>query len=138
MAYLIFIIVSLVLFGGFFFLASLERARGARVLAAYRDRLDAQIGRIEFIIAHVDFKSFAREEVRRLATQSGHALAHLSLRAVRAVERGLTRVVRYLRARHGVEVHPVGETREFVKTLTDFKDRLKDTMPEVPSVHDQE
>ena len=44
-------------------------------------------------------------------------------------------LVRNLRTRHMVEVKPAGETREFVKTLSDFKDRLKGTMPDVPDIH---
>jgi hypothetical protein len=136
--YLVLVLTSIMLLVGFYALTWYETGRGARLFAPHRERLDKSIGRVEFIIKHVDLKAFAREEARRLVTQAGHAVAHMSLQGVRGVERGLTRVVRHLRARHGVEVKPVGETREFVKTLSDFKDRLKDTMPEVPSVHEGE
>ncbi|MFA7302591.1 MAG: hypothetical protein WC030_02480 [Candidatus Paceibacterota bacterium] len=138
MAYLIFILVTIGLFVGFFMLTWYEAARGVRVFAPQRARLDNHVKRAEFIVEHVDLKAFVREELRRIVTQAGHALSHLTLRAVRAVERLLTRLVRYLRTEHEVEVRAPGETREFVKTLSDFKGRLKDTMPEVPSVHDQD
>jgi len=137
-AYLIFILISIALLIGFFVLTWYENKQGVRYLAPRRERLDKQVGRIEFILAHVDFNAFAREELRRFVTQTGHTIAHLTLQAVRAAERLLTRLVRHLRIHHEVEVKPAGETREFVKTLSDFKDRLKDTMPDVPSVHDGE
>ena len=138
MAYLIFVGISIALGIGFFVLTRYEAAQGARVLGARRERLDASVGRVVFIANHVDFNAFARDEARRFVGQLSHALAHLSLQAVRAAERALTRLVRHLRSRRGVEVKPAGETREFVKTLSDFKDRLKDTMPEVPEVHEGE
>jgi len=137
-AYLIFIFVSIALLVGFFVLTWYENKQGARYLAPRRERLDKSVERVEFIIAHVDFNAFAREEARRFVSQTGHTIAHLSLQVVRVAERLLTRLVRHLRTRHAVEVKPAGETREFVKTLSDFKDRLKDTMPDVPSVHEGE
>lgn len=138
MAYLVFILLSVVLFVGFFVLTWYEGGRGVRVLAARRTRLDERVARAEFILAHVDFRAFAQEELKRFAHYVGHEAAHLSLRIVRAAERLLTRLVRHLRAQRTVEVRPAGETREFIKTMSDFKGRLKDTMPEVPSVHEGE
>lgn len=131
MAYLVFLLITLVLFVGFFVLTLYERGWGTRLLADRRERLDHHVGRVEFVLTHVDFAAFAREETRRFASHVGHRIAHFSLQMVRAVERLLTRLVRFLRSQHAVEVRPAGETREFVKTLSDFKDRLKDTMPEV-------
>jgi hypothetical protein len=136
-AYLVFLLVSLLLLVGFFALTWYEDERGARYLAPHRERLDAHVKRAEFVLTHVDFNAFAREEARRLVTQTGHRLAHFSLQLVRGVERLLTRLVRHLRTEHAVEVRPSGEAREFVKTLSDFKDRLKDTMPEVPPIQEQ-
>lgn len=123
-------VLSVGLFAGFLFLTERERVRGERVLAARRAALDAQVSRLIFIVQHVDFKSFAREEAGRLVTWVSHIAAHLSLRAVRAVERALTRLVRHLRTKQAIEV-PAHETREFVKQLSVFKGGLKETAPEI-------
>jgi len=88
---------------------------------------------MEFILENVDLGAFLRDEVRNAANRIGHAIANLSLQAVRATERLLTRVVRYLRVRHEVSAAPRESTREFVKTLSDFKENLK--APEVPDIH---
>jgi hypothetical protein len=136
-AYLVFILATIALLGGFMALTWYEQKRGVRLLAAKREALDAHVSRAEFIIAHVDLAAFMREESRRALGIAGHAIAHLSLQFVRAIERLLTRLVRRLRTEHAVEVRPAGETREFVKTLTDFKGRLKDTMPEMVPVQEQ-
>jgi hypothetical protein len=137
--YLIFILLSIALLVGFFLLTKSEAQKGVRYLAPRRSALDAQVGRIEFILTHVDFASFAREEGRRLFGLVSHALAHLSLQLVRSVERLLTRTVRHLRTQHQAAPSVSGgETREFVKTLSDFKGRLKDTMPEMAPVEKQD
>ncbi len=131
MAYLIFVGTSLVLLVGFFVLTWYEEKRGVRYQEPQRASIDSKVKRIEFIATHVDFAAFTREESYRILSQVGHVTAHFSLQTVRAVERLLTRLVRHLRTKHPVEVRPAGETREFVKTLSDFKERLKGTMPEV-------
>lgn len=134
MANLIFILSTLVLLVAFFLLTQYEARSGRRLFALRRERLDVQVQRMQFVVTHVDFGSFLREEAFRLAGRIGHDVAHVSLRAVRAVERGLTRFVRYLRAQHNVDVKTGDNTREFVKTLSDFKGRLKETMPEVSEI----
>ena len=124
---------------GFYILTRQEAQKGVRYFAPRRAALDVQVGRIEFILTHVDFNSFAREEGRRLFGLVSHALAHLSLQLVRSVERLLTRAVRHLRTQHKAAPSVSGgETREFVKTLSDFKGRLKDTMPEMAPVEKQD
>jgi len=105
-----------------------------RYLEPQRAIIDQKVQRVEFIAKHVDFVAFIREEAYRLVSQAGHAIAHYSLQMVRVAERLLTRAVRHMRTKHPIEVRPTGETREFVKTLSDFKGRLKDTMPEVKEV----
>ncbi|MDE1919459.1 MAG: hypothetical protein KGH56_02045 [Patescibacteria group bacterium] len=129
MAQLFFILSALILLGGFFALTIYEERRGTRFLAAYRARLDHDVERVEFILAHVDFKAFLIEEVRRVAARVGHDIAHLSLLVVRGAERLLTRTVRYLRTHHAVDATPRETARGYVKTLSDFKDRLKATRP---------
>ena len=138
MGYLFFTVLSIGLLIGFFILTAYERRAGHRYAEAKRAKLDAQVRRAVFIYTHVDLAAFAREESRRLVTRLGHAAVHLSLQLVRTVERLLTRLVRHIRTQHAVEVRPAGETREFVKTLADFKGRLKENMPELPPVEVQD
>ena len=134
MASLIFILVTLGLLVGFFVLSGYEERKGARVLARGRTRLDETAERFTFIVTHVDFSSFLREEIQRASRRFVHTIAHLSLQAVRAVERFLTQIVRYLRTKHAVDVTPRENTREFVRTLSDFKEHLEANRPEVPDV----
>ena len=130
MACLIAVLVLLALLIGFVVLTRYEARRGARFFAPERDALDKNVERVEFIVAHVDLMAFAREEFSRALNQIGHTIAHLSLQAVRAVERLLTRLVRHLRTRNQESVAPRETAREFVKTLSDFKDTLKATHPD--------
>jgi len=105
-----------------------------RVYAAQRERLDKTVERIEFVLQHVDLGAFLRTEVRHLVARLSHDIAHLSLQAVRATERLLTRLVMHLRSKHSVDTAPRGNVREFVKTLSDFKVGLKATHPEVGEI----
>lgn len=134
MAYLVFIGITLALLAGFFALTNYETRRGMRVFEAERAHLDRTVERVEFILQHVDLGAFLRDEIRRLIARLGHDIAHLSLQAVRSTERVLTRLVRHLRSRHTVDTTPRETARPFVKSLSDFKDRLKATRPEVPEL----
>jgi len=134
MVYLLFILATIALLGGFFALTQYEARRGARLFAEKRALLDRNIERVAFIIEHVDLGAYLRDEVRHLVGRISHDIAHLSLLAVRAVERLLTRLVRYLRSRHAVRTLPRENVREFVKTLSDFKGTLKATHPEVSDI----
>lgn len=134
MMYLVFIIITLVLLGSFFALTGYEIRRGARYFGVERDRFDHAVEHIALISQRVDLGAFFRDEVRRLLGRLSHDIAHLSLQTVRAVERLLTRLVRYLRSRHGGDTAPSENVREFVKTLSEFKDGLKATHPEVTDV----
>lgn len=134
MVYLSFILVALALLIGFFILTSREMRRGERVFAPERDRLDKSVARIEFILEQVDLGAFLRNEIRRMAGRFGHMVAHLSLQAIRATERLLTRLVRHLRMRHEIDATPRESARPFVKTLSDFKSRLKATHPEIMDI----
>lgn len=125
MAYLVFTLIACALLVWFLVLTQYENRRGRRFFSERRDRFDASVRRIEFILEHVDFAAFARDEIRRAMNQIGHASAHLSLQSVRAVERLLTRLVRHFRSKHDVAVAPRENAREFVKTLSDFKENLK-------------
>ncbi|MHB1769910.1 MAG: hypothetical protein ACYCPH_02400 [Minisyncoccota bacterium] len=134
MGYLIFILVPLALLAGFFALTQYEARRAARFFAAPRARFDNKVGHIEFILTHVDLSAFLRAETRRIATRIGHDSAHLSLQAVRAAERLLTRAVRRFRTARAVEKAPRESSREFVKVLSDFKGHLDATRPEIPEI----
>ena len=82
----------------------------------------------------VERVALGRDETRRIAAMTSHAIVHFSLQAVRAIERLLTRLVRHLRSRHDVDTAPRENVREFVKTLSEFKGSLKATHPEITDV----
>jgi len=128
---LIFILITFGLFIGFFALTKYETSHGVRFFADERTNLDKRVAHVEFILEHVDLAAFARDEVRRLVARVSHDVAHLSLQAVRAAERLLTRLVMHLRTRRAVDTAPRENVREFVKTLSDFKGTLKAVHPEV-------
>lgn len=134
MVYLLLISFSALLLLGFIALAQYETTHGVRYFAARRSMLDETVERAQFIVEHVDLAAFAREEIRRAGTIVGHAIVNVSLQAVRSVERVLTRLVRYLRTQHESVAVPHESTREFVRTLSDFKDTLKTSYPAMPEV----
>ena len=134
MIHIIFILVALALFVGFFVLTSYETRHGIRFYAPYRARLDSTVERIEFIVANVNIGEFLRDEMRHFASRIGHDTVHFSLVAVRAVERLLTNLVRRMRAQPEIDTAPRETAREFVKTLSDFKDNLKATHPEITDI----
>ena len=138
MAYLIAVLVALALPAGFALLTRYEARRGARFFSGQRAALDAQAARAAFIIEHVDLAAFAREEVRHAVARAGHAIAHVSLRAVRAAERFLTRLVRYMRRKKEEAVVPRENAREFVKALSDFKETIAAAHPDITGMTDSE
>jgi hypothetical protein len=133
-ANLIFVLISIALLSGFFTVIGYERGRGTRYFAVQRARLDAVIGRAEFILQHVSLGVFLRDEIRHLAGRAGHDIAHTSLLVVRAVERVLTRLVRRLRTHPEVDTAPRETAREFVKVLSEFKGNLKATHPDISDI----
>lgn len=130
MVYLVFMLAAIGLLAGFFALTHYETRRGARVFARSRADLDQKVAHAEFILSHIDFAAFARDEMRRAMHRIGHEVAHISLQTVRAAERGLTRLVRHLHAQKEVDATPRETARSFVKTLSDFKGRLKASRPD--------
>lgn len=112
-------------------MVSYEARAGVRFFRPYREQLDTRVDRVAFILTHIDFAAFVREEGKHLMARVGHDTAHLVLQLVRAVERLLTRVVRTLRTRREMREEAPRETsREFVKTLSDFKGDLAANRPE--------
>ncbi len=137
MKYLIANLVSLALVAGFFAFSSYEKKKGTRLFANDRVFVDEWVTRASFILSHVDFIAFVRDLVTSIASRVMHDIVHFSLLGVRAVERFLTRLVRYLRIRHANDAVPSENTREFVKTLSDFKGKLETMHPEVPDILSQ-
>ncbi|HET9641230.1 MAG TPA: hypothetical protein VFP46_00025 [Candidatus Paceibacterota bacterium] len=129
MGHIVFVLVALILLAGFLGLTAFEERRGIRLFAEKRSKFDARIARMEFILENVDLWSFTKEEMLRLGHRLGHDFARLTLDLVRAIERLLTRLVRRLRPHRPLE-ETGGEVRPFVKTLSDFKDRLKQAAEE--------
>lgn len=136
MWYLIFILITLAFLAGFLALANREAHSGVRLYADYRSRFDKDVERIEFILAHIDLGAFLHGEIRHLASRIGHNVVHFSLLAVRAVERLLTRVIRHQHAKKEVDAIPVESAREYVKTLSEFKEQLDATHPEVRDIRE--
>lgn len=134
MFHLALILTLLALLAGFIALVQYETKSGIRFFAARRDALDIIVERMQFIVEHVDLGAFVAEELRHAGTVVSHMLVTLSLRAVRSVERLLTRLVRYLRAKSESTEPPHETAREFVKTLSEFKDTLKTSYPGVPEI----
>lgn len=82
-------------------LTGFETGRGMRVAGAARNRLDAKIARLSFIVAHVDWSAFAKHLVGTAVSKIAHDIAHTVLILVRSLERMLTRAVKSLReSRH--------------------------------------
>lgn len=138
MQYLVFLLITIALLAGFLFLTAYEARRGSRILASYRSRLDAETARIEFIVEHVDLAAYLHEEGKGILERIGHDIAHISLQGVRGAERILTRTVRRLRTQKDENIAPRETTREFVKTLADFKGHLEANRPEIPDINEVE
>ncbi|MHB8710640.1 MAG: hypothetical protein ACYC6X_03775 [Minisyncoccota bacterium] len=134
MVYFISILATLFILTLFLIGTWYETKRTVRFFEPLRTRLDRNVERASFIFTHVDTGAFLREEIRSLARRVGHDGAHLSLQAVRAVERFLTRIVRRFRTRQADDNVPRENARAFVKTLSDFKVRLKTTHSDVPKI----
>ncbi len=134
MALLLLIFATIALLAGFVAITTYETGHGMRFFNAERTWLDRQTERVSFIIAHVDLAAFLREEIQHFVQRIGHDIVHFSLQFVRAIERFLTRLVRTFRSREA-NVAPRESAREFVKTLTDFKEQLRATAPEIPEIH---
>ena len=121
--------LTIALFASFLVLTLYEARGGFRLFAQWRARLDARISRIAFILTNVDFESFLREQVQILALQVAHDVAHYALLFIRAIERLLTRVVKYFRVTHDIPPVRSESTRPFVKAMSDFKQQLQGAHP---------
>jgi hypothetical protein len=131
---LVFLLGTCALLIGFFVMVGYEERVGRRFCTPVRDSLDKRVAQLVFIAAHVDFAAFVREEIRHLARRVGHAIVGSSLQVVRVIERALTRTVRSFRMRYVEHPAPRENAREFVKTLSDFKETLKATPPDISDI----
>lgn len=129
------VLISLALIIAFLAVTNYEMRGRRRFFAQERERLDRDVEQVLSVVTHVDFGALAREEARRLLGRVSHDIAHVSLQLVRATERLLTRLVRSLRSRYASHsTLDEGSAREFIKTLSDFKVKLKETRPDVTEV----
>ena len=134
MPYLISEIVVLALIGGFIALTRYEDKHDMRFFSVWRSRLDHKVERIVYTFTHVDVLAFLREEIRHLAIRIGHDITHLSLLVVRAIERLLTRLMRRFRTSPALDTDSRQNARDYVKTLSEFKDQLNATHPEISDI----
>jgi len=126
MRYLIAILITVLLFAGFMALTSIERRRGTRYFEGERADLDRTVRRAAFVFEHVDFGSFLRHLVVSTLETLAHEIAHLTLLAVRFLERSLTRAVKNLRGRRAVPSEAASvPASAFVTTIATFKHRLR-------------
>lgn len=134
MGYLIFVLATFAFLVGFFVLTNYEKRHGARFCEKQRARLDHSVERIIFVSEHVNFSEFLRDEMRHFVGHIGHSVVHFSLIGTRVVERVLTNLVRRLRTHPEIDTAPRETAREFVKTLSEFKDGLNATHPEISDI----
>lgn len=120
MVALILVLSSIVLFVGFVFLTRFEERRGMRYFPKTREALDGRVSAIGSKARTMDLGESTASFLRRLGHRLLHDVAHISLLAVRWVERTLTRVVRSLRAKRAEQAPSA-----FVATMTDFKRDLR-------------
>ena len=125
MIYLVLFVVALVLFFGFLGLTAYEGKRGSRLFAPARAALDAKAERVEDVLKHVDFSTFTWHLVKDVTSRIVHDVAHISLIVIRSIERFLTRLVRYLRAKAHAPAPVEGKQSAFVETITYFKKTLR-------------
>jgi len=115
MGYLITILIFVLLFLIFLLLTVYEAGRGVRFFASSRYRLDTKVGRAFFVMRHVDWGAWSAHLTKTTLEVIAHDVAHGTLMAVRTLERGLTRTVRWLRMRRDGTLPPLGEGRSRIE-----------------------
>ncbi len=120
MLYLGLVGISCVLCGGFLLFATMETRSDKRMLAGARGRLDEQVGRLFFIVEHVNWSEFLSHSIRGLFARILHDTAHLFLQIIRFIERQLTRTVRYLRDRRPHVLAPKPSRQSFMTTTRNY------------------
>ncbi|MFZ1987903.1 MAG: hypothetical protein WAV21_02630 [Minisyncoccia bacterium] len=129
MTNLIFIAVSITVFASFLLLTWYEQKRGMRFFSEKRALLDTEVSRLVFVYTHVDFGSLVRTTFRSVVERVAHDIAHVSLTAIRALERVLTRAVRALRARRAAgAAKDTPSPSAFASSMSHFKRQLRPHM----------
>lgn len=126
---LIFILVSLVLYAGFLVLTAIEVKNGKRAFVRTRTAFDRGMGRVNFVLEHVDLPGYLRDTSHEVAVRSAHGFVRGVLVAVRFVERLLTRLVRALREHSATSMAAVVSGQEahspFIRAIRHVKDELR-------------
>ena len=120
------ILVAVALFGGFVLLTMREARYGFRlILPDARAALDATVFRFLLVVTHEDFSSYVRHKVVTAAHRIAHDVTHGFLVAIRATERFLTRLVRYLRDRKTPSFAEPKTSSTFIRHISEFKQSLR-------------
>lgn len=113
----------------FFFLTVIfvERKRNKRFFSVTRNRFDARVSRMGYVIEHIDWGAFLNHVFKLSIEKVAHDVVHGTLLAVRTIERTLTRAIRVLRERlaHRSASSEAPEGFEFGKTIQRFKKTLR-------------
>lgn len=131
MAYVLSLSLATILSGSFVALTFFEKRRGTRYFERERAALDRAVEQLLFILANVQLSAWAQDEMRRAAGRISHGVVHFSLQITRAIERSLTRIIKYLRSKQEAQEAPKASERAFIGTLADFKSQLSSTRPHV-------
>lgn len=137
MTALILMVSTLALLVGFLLLTRYEMRRGVRVFARARARLDTRTADVGRRIESGEAADVLVQSVRQVGERLAHDVAHVTLIAVRFVERTLTQAVRTLRARRAENAPKGVETpaSPFASSMKDFGQELRsgrDTSTETP------
>lgn len=126
MTSLVAVVASVLLLAGFLVLTVYETRTGTRVFGALRTRLDDRVARAAFIFRHVDITAFISQVIKDAVVHGAHYVAHITLMGVRAAERELARLVRYLRGRRAAAPSAVAAPASaFIETMAYFKHTLR-------------
>ena len=120
---LILILVAITLFILWIALVRFEVRRGRRFFPRLRAALDGQVMQVTDHAARAEVGAVIATGTRKGLDRVLHDIAHLSLIAVRAVERVLTQTVRSLRTKRAENAAP--QAPSFASNMKDFKNELR-------------
>lgn len=129
MPYLISILIATLVFFGFLLLTYYESRRGVRFFATARYRLDKRAARAQFLFEHVDWGAFTAHLTKTSLNTVAHDIAHVTLIAVRAVERFLTRAVSALRRNRERDALPSAGASRLQSGMAYLKQNLRPRGP---------
>lgn len=91
------IAVVALLLAGFLVLTTVEAKRGTRLAPSVREKLDGVAAEAVASLGKGRILTRATQSVSAATRHAAHEVAHVVLAGIRAAERALTRVVRYMR-----------------------------------------